>query len=120
MRRLAVTLVAAAVLLVPAAPASAACPSGQSVTFAGLLGADGAFVGRLVKRSGDRLTYRVDTRVKGDLGRRVRVTAGGACTPRARKGRRIGLLLDRRGGRWHSASRALAPGALLKAAQIGP
>jgi hypothetical protein len=80
-----------------------------------LRAADGAFVGRLVKRHGHLLTFRVDVRVKGRLGPRVVVRG-----PRSvRRGRRVGVILDRRPGRW-VAEEIVAPGELLKAAGIGP
>jgi len=122
MRRLAVAaLLAGTALLVPAAPAAAACPGNASDSLQERLrAADGAIVAHMVKRSGRVRTYVLDTRVKGDIGTRVRVRATPGCAPAARKGRRIGLLLDRRSGRWHTASRALRPGELLKAAGIGP
>ncbi len=122
MRRLAVAaLLAGAALLVPAAPAAAACPGRSSDSLQErLFAADGAIVAHLVERRGGVRTYVVDTRVKGTIGSRVRVRATARCAPAVRKGRRIGLLLDRRSGRWYTASRALRPGTLLKAAGIGP
>ena len=115
-----VALTVATALLVPAAPAAAACPDASASLRDRLRAADGAILGRFVKRSGSLRVYRVDTRVKGPIFERVRVRAVRGCAPAARKGRWIGLLLDRRGGRWHTASRALWPGELLKAAGIGP
>jgi len=122
MRRLAVAaLLAGTALLVPAVPAAAACPGNASDSLQERLrAADGAIVAHLVKRRRGVRTYVVDTRVKGVIGSRVRVRAKAACAPAARKGRRIGLLLDRRSGLWYTASRALRPGTLLKAAGIGP
>ena len=76
---------------------------------------DGAFVGRLVARRGRVLTFRVDVRVKGVTGRRVRVHT----RRHLRRGRRVGVLLDRRARYW-AAREVVSPGELLKAAGIGP
>jgi hypothetical protein len=54
-------------------------------------------------------------RVRGELGRRVRVRGVRGCSVP----RRAGLLLARRDGRW-VATAAVKPGELLKAAGIGP
>ena len=112
-RPVALATLAAALLLVPAAPAAAACPHASESLRERLDAADGAILGRFVRHSGGLRIYRVDAQVKGRFGTRVRVRA-------ARKGRWIGLLLDRRDGRWRTASRSPKPGALLKAAGIGP
>ena len=80
-----------------------------------LRAADGAFVGRLVARHGRVLTFRVDVRLKGVTGRRVRVHT----RRHLRRGRRVGVLLDRRAGHW-AAQEVVSPGELLKAAGIGP
>ena len=119
-RPVALATLAAALLLVPAAPAAAACPHASESLRERLDAADGAILGRFVRHSGGLRIYRVDSQVKGRLGTRVRVRAVRGCAPAARKGRWIGLLLDRRDGRWRTASRSLKPGALLKAAGIGP
>jgi hypothetical protein len=96
--------------LIGAAPAAADADLG-----ARLRAADGAFVGRLVERDGRALTFRVQVRVKGRLGRRVVVRGARG----VRRGRRVGVVLDRRHGRW-VAEEVVAPGELLKAAGIGP
>jgi hypothetical protein len=121
-RRLAVALLlAATALLLPAAPASACSRDAADGVWKRLVESDGAFVGRLVKRRGNVFVYRVDTRVKGRIGRRVRVHGLRDCGPSVRKGRRIGMLLDRHAGRWEASAFSEVPaGALLKAAGIGP
>ena len=59
--------------------------------------------------------YRVQVRVRGELGRRVRVRGVRGCgVPK-----RAGLLLDRRDRHW-VVTAAVKPGALLNAAGIGP
>ena len=122
MRRAAVVVLAAVAVLVPAAPAAAcSSDSAASTLYPRLVKADGAFVGRLVKRRGNRFVYIVDTRVKGHIGSRIRVHGLRDCGPSRRKGRRIGMLLDRRHGRWEANAFSEVPaGALLKAAGIGP
>jgi hypothetical protein len=122
MRRPAVAaLVTVTALLVPAAPAGACSSDESSSVRQQLTRADGAFVGRLVKRRGNLFVYRVDTRVKGRIGSRVRVHGLRDCGPSKRKGRRIGMVLDRFSGRWEATAFSEVPaGALLKAAGIGP
>jgi hypothetical protein len=115
-------VLAAAAVAVPAAPAAAAC-SGHAATDVQkrLAAADAAFVGRRVERSGSVLVFRVGVHVKGRLGRRVRVHWTGTCTAPPGGGRRKGILLHRKHGRWFAGPRdVVAPGELLKTAGIGP
>jgi hypothetical protein len=112
----------ATAMLVPAAPA-AACSGGLDAT--GVRGAieraDGAFVGRLVKRRGNLFIYRVEVRIKGRLGRRVRVHTLRGCRPSTSRDRRTGLLLNRRRGHWQTtAADEYDAGELLRAAGVGP
>ena len=95
--------------LIGAAPA-AACPRKSARGLHDrLVAADAAFVGKRVKAG----VYRVQVRVRGELGRRVRVRGVRGCgVPQ-----RAGLVLDR--GHW-VATVAVKPGDLLKAAGIGP
>jgi hypothetical protein len=97
--------------LIGAAPA-AGCPRKSARGLHDrLVAADAAFVGKRVKAG----VYRVQVRVRGELGRRVRVRGVRGCgVPK-----RAGLLLDRRDGHW-VATVAVKPGDLLKAAGIGP
>jgi hypothetical protein len=97
--------------LIGAAPA-AACPRTASRGLHDrLVASDAAFVGKRVKPG----VYRVQVRVRGELGRRVRVRGVRGCgVPK-----RAGLLLDRRKGRWW-ATVAVAPSELFKASGIGP
>ena len=97
--------------LIGAAPA-AACPHTSTRGLHDrLVASDAAFVGKRIKPG----LYRVQTRVRGDLGRRVRVRGVRGCgVPR-----RVGLLLDRRHGHW-VATTAVPPSELFKASGIGP
>jgi hypothetical protein len=97
--------------LIGAAPA-AACPRKSARGLHDrLVAADAAFVGKRVKAG----VYRVQVRVRGELGRRVRVRGVRGCgVPK-----RAGLLLDRRDRHW-VVTAAVKPGALLNAAGIGP
>ena len=106
-------LLAATVLLtlIGAAPA-AACPRTSTRGLHDrLVASDAAFVGKRIKPG----LYRVQARVRGDLGKRVRVRGVRGCgVPK-----RAGLLLDRRHGHW-VATTAVAPSELFKASGIGP
>lgn len=69
--------------------------------------ADGAFVGKLVRRETDGnnavLTFEVEQAVKGRIGGTVKVVTasnGAACGIEAPIGTRVGLFLAREGGRW--------------------
>jgi hypothetical protein len=108
--------------LIGAAPAAACSADSRATSLHDrLVKADGAFVGKLVKHKRDLFVYRVAVRVKGKLGHRVRVHGLPGCGPSGKKGRRTGLLLDRRHGHWEAdAFSEVKPGDLLKAAGIGP
>ena len=97
--------------LIGAAPA-AACPRTSTRGLHDrLVASDAAFVGKRVKPG----VYRVQTRVRGDLGKRVRVRGIRGCgVPK-----RAGILLDRRHGHW-VATAAVDPSELFKASWIGP
>jgi hypothetical protein len=97
--------------LIGAAPA-AACPRTSSRGLHDrLVASDAAFVGKRLKPG----LYRVQTRVRGDLGQRVRVRGIRGCgVPK-----RAGILLDRRHGHW-VATAAVDPSELFKASGIGP
>jgi hypothetical protein len=97
--------------LIGAAPA-AACPRTSTRGLHDrLVASDAAFVGKRVKPG----VYRVQTRVRGDLGKRVRVRGIRGCgVPK-----RVGILLDRRHGHW-VATAAVDPSELFKASGIGP
>ena len=115
-----VAVLAAAAVVLPAAPAAAACPhEGATRLHSRLTQADGALVGWLSKRRGHTLTFRVQVRVKGVRSDRVRVHVPDGCRTGIRRGARAGVLLDRRDGRWDLAGVA-DPVALLKAEGIGP
>jgi hypothetical protein len=118
-KRLALTTVLAT--LIAAAPA-AACSSGSATSVQRRLAdADAAFVGRRVARRAGALVFRVNIRVKGRLGRSVRVRWIDTCVSPPRHGRRTGLLLYRVRRHWvATGSDVVAPGELLKAAGIGP
>jgi hypothetical protein len=106
-------LLAAAVLLtlIGAAPA-AACPRTSTRGLHDrLVASDAAFVGRHL--TGTR--WRVLTRVRGNLGRTVRVRGVRGCGV----AKRAGILLDRRHGHW-VATAAVPPSELFKASGIGP
>jgi hypothetical protein len=71
--------------------------------------ADGAVVGTVLARrpAGEEMRYllRVEQVYKGDISGRVEVVTaadGAACGLQAAVGQRVGLLLDREGGAWHS------------------
>jgi hypothetical protein len=117
-----VALVAALAAAVGATPAAAACSrEGSSGLQRRLAAADGALVGWLTERHGSVLTFRVQVRVKGVKHDHVRVHVPRGCRPAVRRGRRTGLLLDRRHGRWEAdAFDVVDPVALLKTAGIGP
>ena len=91
----------------PAHACSCAMPDSRSL----LAQADGAFVGRLVARRdlGDGravFTFRVERRVKGAMGPTIDVESasnGAACGLETTIGARIGLFLEREGGRWTSS-----------------
>jgi hypothetical protein len=114
--------VAALLLSLAAATPAAACPSRANVNLGPRLRAsDGAFVGRVAERGAGRLTFRVQIRIRGRLGRRVTVRAPEGCRSALRRGRRVGVLLDRRDRRWTTgAAGVVDAGQLLKAAGIGP
>jgi hypothetical protein len=116
-----VVLATVLLTLIGAAPA-AACPRRANVDLGPQLRAsDGAFVGRVAGRKAGRLTFRVQIRVKGRVAHRVTVRAPQGCGTALRRGRRVGVLLDRRDGRWTTrAAGVVDPGQLLKAAGIGP
>ena len=97
--------------LIGAAPA-AACPrTSERGLHKRLVASDAAFVGKRIKPG----LYRVQTRVRGDLGKRVRVRGIRGCgVPK-----RAGLLLDRWHGHW-VATAAVDPSELFKASGIGP
>ena len=97
--------------LIGAAPA-AACPRTSARGLHDrLVASDAAFVGKRIKPG----LYRVQTRVRGDLGKRVRVRGIRGCgVPK-----RAGILLDRRHGHW-VATAAVDPSELVKASGIGP
>lgn len=97
--------------LIGAAPA-AACPrTSERGLHKRLVASDAAFVGKRIKPG----LYRVQTRVRGDLGKRVRVRGIRGCgVPK-----RAGILLDRRHGHW-VATAAVDPSELFKASGIGP
>ena len=97
--------------LIGAAPA-AACPRTSTRGLHDrLVASDAAFVGKRIKPD----LYRVQTRVRGDLGTKVRVRGIRGCgVPK-----RAGILLDRRHGHW-VATTAVAPSELFKASGIGP
>ena len=97
--------------LIGAAPA-AACPrTSVRGLHDRLVAADAAFVGKRIKPG----LYRVQVRVRGDLGQRVRVRGIRGCgVPK-----RAGILLDRRHGHW-VATAAVDPSELFKASGIGP
>ncbi len=107
-RLLAVTVL---LTLIGAAPA-AACPrTSTRGLHARLVASDAAFVGKRITPG----LYRVQTRVRGDLGKRVRVRGIRGCgVPK-----RAGILLDRRHGHW-VATAAVDPSELFKASGIGP
>lgn len=109
MRALLVCLVASVAVVAAAEPAlacSCAVPNPRAL----LAHADGAFVGRLVssRNAGPGrklLTFRVERRVKGAIGTRIVVETASnsaACGVSTPVGRRIGLFVDRSGGRWRS------------------
>jgi len=101
---LAVVLAAVAVTVEPARACS--CIPPDPWTF--LKQADGAFVGRLVsRRDADQgqavLVFSVDRAVKGKIGDQVEVETadnGAACGIETPVGQRVGLFLDREGGKW--------------------
>ncbi len=97
--------------LIGAAPA-AACPrTSERGLHDRLVASDAAFVGKRIKPG----LYRVQVRVRGDLGQRVRVRRIRGCgVPK-----RAGILLDRRHGHW-VATAAVDPSELFKASGIGP
>jgi len=97
--------------LIGAAPA-AACPrTSERGLHDRLVASDAAFVGKRIKPG----LYRVQTRVRGGLGKRVRVRGIRGCgVPK-----RAGILLDRRHGHW-VATAAVDPSELFKASGIGP
>ena len=72
--------------------------------------ADGAFIGTLLERH-DReatstLSFRVEQVYKGDIANRVEIETargGAACGIDAPVGERLGLLLERKDGAWHSS-----------------
>ncbi len=121
---LAGVVAAVAVVAATATPAhacSCAMPDPRSL----LAQTDGAFVGRLIERRdlGDgraRFTFRVERGVKGALGSTVDVESasdGAACGLETTVGARIGLFLERDGGRWTSSlCWQVSPGDLLAAA----
>ena len=97
--------------LIGAAPA-AACPrTAVRGLHDRLVASDAAFVGKRIKPG----LYRVQTRVRGDLGKRVRVRGVRGCGV----SKRAGLLLDRRHGHW-VATTAVPASELFKASGIGP
>jgi len=104
---LCVAVLAAAALAAAVEPARAcSCIPPDPWTF--LKQADGAFVGRLVsRREGGQgraiLTFSVERAVKGKIGATVEVetpSSGAACGIETSVGRRIGLFLEREGGKW--------------------
>ena len=123
----------AAVLAARVEPASA-CSCALGDPRSALARADAAFVGVLVERreppvlrsSADTVTlvFRVEESVKGRLGERVEVetaASGASCGIEAGVGDRIGLFLERAGGRWRSNLCAqVAPRTLREAARPLP
>ena len=101
-------VVIAAVMLALAADALA-CSCLRVDLVRDLPGADGAIVGTVLERteSGQSATYllRVEQVYKGDIENRVEIVTasnGAACGLEVGVGDRIGLLLEREGGAWHS------------------
>ena len=140
MRRvlLAVMVVGTALLTAPAARACSCIPPDAARM---LPDADGAFVGTFLDRdqvvpapggetptdvfSGDPVGYRfsVDRVVKGDIDGRVTILApadGASCGLEVRPGQRVGLVLRRQDGSWHSSlcQTFYEPDALLAAAPV--
>lgn len=108
MKPLAAVVVLFAASLAALVDAGQACSCALPNPRAALAQADGAFVGRLVSRrdSGQRaiLTFSVDRALKGSIGSTVEVVTASnsaACGIELRSGARTGLVLERRGGRWH-------------------
>lgn len=102
-----VLVVAAAALAASVEPARA-CSCALPDARAALAQADGAFVGKLVRRreSGTEavLTYSVEKTLKGAIGATVEVRTaanGAACGIEAPVGARVGLVLERRDAAWH-------------------
>ncbi|HUH14898.1 MAG TPA: hypothetical protein VML35_03335 [Gaiellaceae bacterium] len=91
-----------------------------------LPGADGAVVGSVLERrvEGGTATYllRVEQVYKGDISDRIEVVTpadGAACGIEAAVGDRLGLLLAREGGEWHSGlCSQVEPAAFLEATDI--
>jgi hypothetical protein len=112
----------AVMALLPAPSAHASCASRKPREQ--LARADAAFVGRLLDRSGDRLTFAVDRSVKGDLGDRVEVEDAAprsSLSLRPAAGVQVGLFLSRRHGRGFVASDCdvVTPEAMRAAAASG-
>jgi hypothetical protein len=129
MRLFLVCMVAATAVVAATATPAHACSCAVPDPRTLLTETDGAFVGRLVSRRdlGDGravFTFRVEQSVKGALGRTVDVESasnGAACGLETPVGARIGLFLDRRGGRWTSSlCWQVSPDDLLAAAQPLP
>ena len=80
-RAVPIALLAATAVLASAASAAACATDGAASLGQRLARADGAFVGRLVKRRGRLFVYRVEVRVQGRIGRRVRVQGLRGCEP---------------------------------------
>ena len=109
-----VLLAALAVWLVAVAEASA-CSCVYVGPRAAIRGADGAFVGRVVRikraehgwsNAPAVFTFRVGRRLKGRMGRRIRVhtvSGGESCGLELRRGERTGLVMERRRRRWHAS-----------------
>ena len=110
MKALLVCLAASVAVVAAAAEPALACSCAVPNPRALLAHADGAFVGRLLssRNAGPGrklLTFRVERRVKGAIGTRIVVETASnsaACGVSTPVGRRIGLFVDRSGGRWRS------------------
>ncbi|MGH3071849.1 MAG: hypothetical protein ACRDNB_06215, partial [Gaiellaceae bacterium] len=115
MRRL---LGVVAVLLATTAADASACTCIPPDLERDLPRADGAFVGTVLERREPppaavqssagpvTLLFRVEQAYKGDIDGRIEVVTardGASCGLAARVGDRVGLLLDREGGEWHSS-----------------
>jgi hypothetical protein len=126
LRVFAIALAAAAAIAATVEPAHACSCARVEDPRRALLDADGALVGRLLEKrpvAGNRLrsiyVFRVETAVKGRFAGTVEVesaTDGAACGLEVPLGASVGLLLERRLGRWTSSLCSQVAPARLRAA----
>ena len=88
--------------------------------------ADGAFIGTVLERTDGKTTstllFRVEQVYKGDISNRVEIETardGATCGLEAPVGERLGLLLERDGGKWRSSlCSQVDPAAFLKLTDV--